>query len=192
MMNLHLSLGLFFVLIFPSSSQQASLDLLNPRLLKAFDALQAWKHVIVSDPKNFTSNWYGLDVCNYNGVYCAPARDDRHIITVAGIDLNHGNIGGSLPEELGLLTDLAVFHINSNRFCGTILKSFQNLRLLYELDVSNNLFAGQFPEVVLCLSSLKFLDIRYNDFKGDVPNKLFDMKPDALFINNNKFASLAK
>ncbi|KAJ1423844.1 Leucine-rich repeat-containing N-terminal, plant-type [Sesbania bispinosa] len=160
---------------------------LNPRLSKAYTALQAWKHSITSDPKNFTSNWRGPHVCNYTGIYCAPAPDDPHMYTVAGIDLNHGNIAGSLPEELGLLTDLALFHINSNRFCGSLPSSFSNLHLLFELDISNNQFSGPFPEVVLCLPSLKFLDIRFNGFQGNVPSRLFDLKLDALFINNNKF-----
>ncbi|KAI3993105.1 hypothetical protein MKX01_009848 [Papaver californicum] len=135
----------------------------------------------------FSSNWYGPDVCSYNGVFCAPALDNPCIKTVAGIDLNHQNIAGSLPRELGLLTDFALFHINSKRFCGTVPEAFKNLRLLFELDISNNRFAGKFPSVVLCLPSLKFLDIRFNKFEGKVPSKLFDLELDALFINNNTF-----
>ncbi|XP_052190557.1 leucine-rich repeat extensin-like protein 6 [Diospyros lotus] len=180
---------LFF---FPSISLRASpssLPLPNPRLLHAYIALQAWKHAITSDPNGFTSNWCGPNVCNYTGVYCAPAPDDTHVTTVAGIDLNHAGIAGYLPEELGLLTDLALLHINSNRFCGSLPESFRFLHLLYELDVSNNLFAGKFPNVVLSLPSLKYLDIRFNGFEGDVPSRVFDLKLDALFINNNRFQS---
>ncbi|EOY05763.1 Leucine-rich repeat (LRR) family protein, putative [Theobroma cacao] len=161
----------------------------NPRLLKAYTALQAWKHAMTSDPNRFTSNWYGPKVCNYTGVYCAPAPDDPYITTVAGIDLNHANIAGTLPEDLGLLTDLALFHINSNRFCGQVPESFRNLNFLHELDISNNRFSGRFPYVVLYLPSLKFLDIRYNQFSGTIPSQLFDLKLDALFVNNNKFQS---
>ncbi|KAK2404786.1 Leucine-rich repeat (LRR) family protein [Trifolium repens] len=158
-----------------------SLPKLNPRLIKAYTALQAWKHTFTSDPKNFTSNWYGPNVCNYTGIYCAPSPDDPYIYTVAGIDINHAKIAGSLPEELGLLTDLALFHINSNSFYGSIPNSFSYLHRLHELDISNNKFSGSFPEPVLCISSLKFLDIRFNNFQGNVPEKLFDLKLDALF-----------
>lgn len=195
MMNPYLTLalcGILFVFIKPSHQQASNSSvppILNPRLLDAFIAFQAWKHSIISDPKNFTSNWCGPNVCNYTGVYCAPPPDDPRTITVAGIDLNHANISGSLPEELGLLTDLALFHLNSNRFYGSIPDSFRHLRLLYELDISNNQFSGEFPSVVLYLPSLKFLDIRFNAFHGKVPSKLFDMQLDALFINNNRFNS---
>ncbi|KAB2009515.1 hypothetical protein E1A91_D10G175600v1 [Gossypium mustelinum] len=161
----------------------------NPRLHKAYIALQAWKHAMISDPNGFTSNWYGPKVCNYTGVFCAASPDDPYVTTVAGIDINHANIAGSLPEELGLLTDLSLFHINSNRFFGKIPESFKKLNLLYELDISNNQFNGGFPYVVLYLPSLKFLDIRFNQFSGSIPSQLFDLKLDALFFNNNNFQS---
>ncbi|MCL7047948.1 hypothetical protein MKW94_019967 [Papaver nudicaule] len=198
---LHLCLlAIFCVLLLSKSSHQAVQDdqnipdlkqgdvyFPNPRLQSAFIALQALKHAIVSDPNKVTSNWYGPDVCSYNGVYCSPAPDAPHIKTVSGIDLNHQNIAGTLPYQLGYLTDLALFHINSNRFCGTIPETFKYMRLLFELDVSNNRFSGKFPWVVLYLPSLKFLDIRFNEFYGDVPSRLFDLKLDAVFINDNKF-----
>ncbi|KAK4388883.1 Leucine-rich repeat extensin-like protein 7 [Sesamum angolense] len=161
----------------------------NPRLENAYIALQAWKEAILSDPKNMTTNWVGPDVCNYKGVFCWPAPDNTCERTVAGIDINHADIAGSLPRELGLLYDLALFHLNSNRFCGTIPQSFVNLRLLFELDLSNNRFAGKFPEVVLHLPSLKYLDIRYNEFEGELPKGLFDKDFDAIFINSNRFSS---
>ncbi|CAE6188708.1 unnamed protein product [Arabidopsis arenosa] len=159
----------------------------NPRLRNAYIALQAWKQAILSDPNNFTTNWIGSDVCSYTGVYCAPALDNRRIRTVAGIDLNHADIAGYLPQELGLLTDLALFHVNSNRFCGTVPHRFNRLKLLFELDLSNNRFAGIFPTVVLQLPSLKFLDLRFNEFEGPVPRELFSKDLDAIFINHNRF-----
>ncbi|PON74858.1 LRR domain containing protein [Trema orientale] len=162
----------------------------NPRLHQAFIALQAWKRVIYSDPNNFTSNWLGPSVCNYTGIYCAPSIDNPDIRVVAGIDLNHADIAGFLPDELGLLTDLALIHLNSNRFCGIVPSTFSNLSLLYELDLSNNRFVGPFPTVVLSLPTLNYLDIRFNDFEGPLPPKLFSKKLDAVFVNNNRFTSL--
>ncbi|XP_011019699.1 PREDICTED: leucine-rich repeat extensin-like protein 3 isoform X1 [Populus euphratica] len=160
----------------------------NPRLRSAYIALQAWKLAIISDPLNLTSNWVGSDVCSYTGVFCATSLDNSSIQTVAGIDLNHGDMAGHLVEELGLLTDIALFHVNSNRFCGKVPRSFKKLKLLYELDLSNNRFAGRFPYVVLDLPKLKYLDLRFNEFEGDLPKELFDKDLDAIFMNHNRFA----
>ncbi|GAA0183300.1 hypothetical protein LIER_30734 [Lithospermum erythrorhizon] len=183
--------GIVILLFVPKLFVQATVEppIVNPRLSKAYIALQAWKMSINSDPKGSTSNWHGMNVCNYTGIYCAPAPDNPHLQTVAGIDMNHADIAGNLPEELGLLIDLALFHVNSNRFSGTVPGSFKNLRLLYELDLSNNRFSGKFPPVLLCLPSMKFLDIRFNKFQGEIPSGLFDLELDALFINDNKFDS---
>ncbi|KAF5185222.1 Leucine-rich repeat receptor-like protein kinase pepr2 [Thalictrum thalictroides] len=162
----------------------------NVRLHQAYVALQAWKRVIYSDPSNVTSNWVGPSVCEYKGLYCAPSTDDPDIQVVAGIDLNHADIAGFLPDEFGLLSDLALLHLNSNRFCGILPPTFANLTLLYELDLSNNRFVGPFPSVVLCLPSLKYLDLRYNEFEGPLPSELFAMKLDAIFVNNNRLTSV--
>ncbi|KAL2460982.1 Protein ECERIFERUM 1 [Abeliophyllum distichum] len=98
-----------------------------------FDIQKIWQasldhgleQAILSDPQNLTTNWVESGVCNYTGVYCAPVPDNPSIRI--GSDLNHGDITGYLPEELDRLTDLGVFHINSNRFCGTVPKKFKNL-----------------------------------------------------------------
>ncbi|PIA35216.1 hypothetical protein AQUCO_03600110v1 [Aquilegia coerulea] len=162
----------------------------NARLHQAYVALQAWKCVIYSDPSNITSNWVGPAVCEYNGLYCAPSTDNPDIQVVAGIDLNHADIAGFLPDEFGLLSDLALLHLNSNRFCGILPPTFANLTLLYELDLSNNRFVGPFPSVVLSLPSLKYLDLRYNEFEGPLPSELFSMNLDAIFVNNNRLTSV--
>ncbi|CAD5312483.1 unnamed protein product [Arabidopsis thaliana] len=159
----------------------------NPKLRQAYIALQSWKKAIFSDPFNFTANWNGSDVCSYNGIYCAPSPSYPKTRVVAGIDLNHADMAGYLASELGLLSDLALFHINSNRFCGEVPLTFNRMKLLYELDLSNNRFVGKFPKVVLSLPSLKFLDLRYNEFEGKIPSKLFDRELDAIFLNHNRF-----
>ncbi|RYR59123.1 hypothetical protein Ahy_A05g024961 isoform A [Arachis hypogaea] len=141
----------------------------NPRLMQAHAALEAWTHCMTSDPNKITSTWSGPNVCNYTGIYCAPAPDDSTIFTVAGIDLKNANISGSLPEDLGLLTDLDFFHINSNRFTGPLPENFTKLAYLYELDISFNQFSGPFPQVVLAIPSLRYLDI-------SIPSSVAKMK----------------
>lgn len=142
----------------PTAAQTATN---NSRLEKAYVALQALKRAITDDPKKLTENWCGPDVCSYRGVYCATAPDDPCARTVASVDLNHGDLAGTLPEELGLLSDLAVFHLNSNRFCGALPDSLRSLHLLHEIDVSNNQLSGTFPSQLLCLPNVQYVDIRY-------------------------------
>ncbi|KAH7533378.1 hypothetical protein FEM48_Zijuj04G0124400 [Ziziphus jujuba var. spinosa] len=174
----------------PAASNSRLHQASNDRLHQAFIALQALKHAIYSDPKNYTTSWVGPSVCSYEGIYCAPALDNPEIQVVAGIDLNHADIAGFLPDELGLLTDLALIHLNSNRFCGILPLTLANLSLLYELDISNNRFVGPFPTVVLSLPTIGYLDLRFNNFEGPVPPELYQKKLDAIFLNDNRLTNI--
>ncbi|KAI3752351.1 hypothetical protein L2E82_24328 [Cichorium intybus] len=106
------------------------------------------------------------------------------LIAVARIDLNHADIAGFLPNELGLLSDLSLLHLNSNRFCGILPLTLSNLTFLIELDLSNNRFVGPFPSVVMSRPSLTFLDLRFNEFEGALPLAFFNKNLYAIFINN--------
>ncbi|KAG4141292.1 hypothetical protein ERO13_D06G067200v2 [Gossypium hirsutum] len=152
------------------------------KLTTAYTALQAWKSAITDDPLGILKTWVGSDVCSYKGVFCAGPGP-----FVAGIDLNHANLQGSLVKELSVLTDISILHLNSNRFSGTVPDTFKDLSSLQELDISNNRFSGPFPAVTLYIPNLVYLDLRFNSFSGPVPEDLFNKRLDAIFLNNNQF-----
>ncbi|KAI4350770.1 hypothetical protein L6164_005189 [Bauhinia variegata] len=161
-----------------------------PRLDRAYTALQAWKSAITDDPLRILDSWNGSDVCSYKGVFCADAQDVMGASIgpfVAGIDLNHANLQGTLVKELSLLAEMSLLHLNSNRFSGMVPDTFRDLSSLEELDLSNNQFSGSFPMVTLYMPSLVYLDLRFNSFSGPLPEDLFNKKLDAIFLNNNHF-----
>ncbi|KAG0497424.1 hypothetical protein HPP92_002115 [Vanilla planifolia] len=82
------------------------------------------------------------------------------------VDLNSAELEGFLPDELGLLADIAVFHANSNRFHGSVPDSLAGLKRVVEFDVSNNRLAGGFPKAALQMPALRYLDLRFNGFDG--------------------------
>ncbi|CAL5322081.1 unnamed protein product [Camellia sinensis] len=141
----------------------------NPRLRTAYIALQAWKEAIFSDPQNLIADWVGFDVCNYTTSISTTA-------TSPGTSRRSSN--SSQISDCFTSTRIA---------SAVVPHKFKNLKLLFELDLSNNRFAGKLPQVVLKLSSLKFLDLRFNEFEGNVSKELFDKDLDAIFINHNRF-----
>ncbi|POO00572.1 LRR domain containing protein [Trema orientale] len=168
----------------PSGSSSAS------SLERAYTALQAWKSAITDDPSGVLKSWVGTDVCSYKGVFCADPRAQMGAPpnpVVAGIDLNHANLQGTLVKELSFLTDVSLLHLNSNRFYGSVPETFKDLTSLQELDLSNNQFSGPFPSVTLNIPNLIYLDLRFNRFSGPLPDDLFIGKLDAIFLNNNQF-----
>ncbi|TYI79567.1 hypothetical protein E1A91_D05G030200v1 [Gossypium mustelinum] len=158
------------------------------KLSSAYTALQAWKSAIADDPMRILETWVGSDVCSYKGVFCAdPQGGVASEPFVAGIDLNHANLLGTLVSELSVLTDISILHLNSNRFSGTVPDSFRELSSLQELDLSNNRLSGPFPTVTLYMPNLVYLDLRFNSFSGPVPQDLFNKGLDAIFLNDNQF-----
>ncbi|XP_008242465.1 PREDICTED: LOW QUALITY PROTEIN: leucine-rich repeat extensin-like protein 4 [Prunus mume] len=150
----------------PSGSSASGLD-------RAYTALQAWKSAISEDPSKILDTWVGSDVCSYKGVFCADSQYEVSAasgLVVAGIDLNHANLKGTLVKELSFLTEMSLLHLNSNRFSGTIPDTFKDLTSLQELDLSI------------------YLDLRFNSFSGPIPEDLFNRRLDAIFLNNNQFA----
>ncbi|XBI18010.1 hypothetical protein VPH35_059910 [Triticum aestivum] len=171
----------------------------NPRLRDAYVALQAWKRAILSDPRNLTASWSGPDVCSYYGVFCAPSQADHYLTVVAAVDLNHADLAGHLPEALGRLADLSVFHVNSNRFCGLIPDNVGNSPASV-LVLANNDFGGCLPasvanmsgtlnEIILMntglkscvppelgmLTALTVLDVSHNQLMGAIPAELANL-----------------
>ncbi|CAN1188946.1 Leucine-rich repeat extensin-like protein 4 [Linum perenne] len=89
----------------------------------AYAALQTWKSAISDDPSLVLDTWVGQNVCSYKGIFCSG-------VVVTGIDLNHANLQGILIDELYLLTDLTLIHLNSNRFHGAIPETFKDFASL--------------------------------------------------------------
>ena len=57
-----------------------------------------------------------------NGIYCLQSKDY--------LELTSGGFVGTLPTELGLLTDLKFLYVSQNSFSGTIPTEIGELQLL--------------------------------------------------------------
>ncbi|KAH7851658.1 hypothetical protein Vadar_014943 [Vaccinium darrowii] len=160
------------------------------KLSRVYTALQSWKSAITDDPNKILDTWVGSDVCGYRGVFCVDPQDglgDQTGPIIAGIDLNHGNLQGTLVKELSLIKDISLLHLNSNRFTGLIPHIFKDLPFLIELDLSNNQLCGPFPIQLLHIPNLIFLDLRFNNFSGPIPEDIFNKRLDVILLNHNKF-----
>ncbi|RYQ95219.1 hypothetical protein Ahy_B08g090281 [Arachis hypogaea] len=114
------------------SSSESNLD-------GAYTALQAWKFAITDDPKKILGTWVGPNVCSYKEVFCDFTEDEMGasasaFSVVASMDLNHANFQGTLVKELFLLTDMSLFHLNSNSYFSRTIPQelfYKNLDALF-------------------------------------------------------------
>ena len=91
---------------------------------------------------------------------------------VTGLDLSYNRLSGTLPPEIGDLTELRVLYLQYNRLSGTIPLEIGSLTQLRELLLYRNDFSGTIPLEIGGLTKLIELDLSYNDLSGTIPPEI--------------------
>lgn len=91
---------------------------------------------------NWTDNtgWMGAvgTECDWYGVTCSSG-------SVSRIGLYRNSLSGSIPAELGNLTNLTTLYLYDNSLSGSIPAELGNLTSLIRLDLYNNSLSGSIP-----------------------------------------------
>ncbi|KAJ0768861.1 putative protein kinase RLK-Pelle-LRR-XI-1 family [Helianthus annuus] len=193
-----LLLLLLMILLFFMLSEETTANGFNKSLeAQALVATNWWPHVNVSD-----------DYCNWYEIYCNEAGSVTDIYLY---DENlEGNLGsldfssfpnlvilyickcgveGSIPEQIGLLSNLNELSLWGNQLTGNLPVSFSNLTDLEYLYLSNNHFSGDLPHSFTNLIRLKTLYLDSNSFSGEFPVSLTNLiHLEDLSLSTNNFS----
>ncbi|KAF3949107.1 hypothetical protein CMV_024976 [Castanea mollissima] len=112
------------------------------------------------------------------------------------LDLGINALSGTLPKELGNLTELIVFlgklvkleqlYFDSSGVSGAIPSTFANLKSLVTVWASDTELTGRIPDFIGNWSKLTTLDLSFNNITGQIPNALFNLSSlSFLFLGNN-------
>ncbi|CAB9522591.1 STYKc [Seminavis robusta] len=89
------------------------------------------------------------------------------------LNISDAGLKGTLPFELGYLTELRELCIHKNQLQGTVPELiFAQLQYLYVVDLSQNYFQGNIPTAIWTLPTLRFAYLHGNAFTGTVPQEL--------------------
>ncbi len=102
------------------------------------------------------------DPCDWVGVTCADG-------SVTGLVLFDNLLSGSIPPELGNLTNLQSLQIYFNRLTGPIPPELGSLTNLTSLDLSSNQLIGSIPPELGKLTSVNLLILTRNQLSGSIP-----------------------
>jgi len=105
---------------------------------------------------------------------------------VARVDLYSNSLRGSLPSELGQLTNLQVLDFYNNQLTGTIPSELGQLVNLQALDLSFNQLTGTIPSELGQLANLDVLVLNNNQFTGIIPTEFAQLtRLKYLYLRNN-------
>lgn len=129
-------------------------------------------------------NWSGLidpwpvdvegDECSWDNIVC---ECDNEICTVTELYFNGTYVYGSIPDDIGLLTNLEILDIHSSNINGAINSNIGNLSNLKHLRISSNWgISGTIPESFGNLVNLETLTIQDNpNLIGSLPGSFANL-----------------
>ena len=107
---------------------------------------------------------------------------------VIGLYLGENGLSGSMPPELGNLSNLQRLRLNSNQLTGEIPPKLGSLSSLVELYLSDNQLTGSIPPELGNLSSLEWLHLSDNQLTGSIPPELGNLSNlIGLYLSGNQF-----
>jgi len=112
--------------------------------------------------KPCSSSWIGI-ICSCNTLPC----------TITSLSISQCNLQGSIPTEIGDLSDLNNLIFSSDKgLTGTIPVQLYSLNKLVELRLAYCGFTGKIATEVGNLVDLKILSFDSNKFSGMIPTQL--------------------
>lgn len=108
------------------------------------------------------------------------------------LELDFDELSGSIPTEIGDLTEIEVLVIREN-LVGEIPASIGQLSELKILDLSNNNLSGNIPETFKNLKKLEKVYLYNNNLSGEIPQEIETAWSKIWFIHlgNNSFSGKA-
>ena len=94
---------------------------------------------------------------------------------VARLDLRGMGLDGTIPGELGLLSNLTLLNLRTNQLSGTIPAELGRLTRLRRLWIHSSGLTGSIPPELGNMTGLWGLNLRDNDLTGSIPTALGDL-----------------
>ena len=154
----------------------------NPGLVADCEALLAARDTL---PSSGTLNWSGSTaIASWDGVTI-----DGSPLRVTSLVLSDSQLTGTIPPELGNITNLEILSLTRNQLTGPIPVGLGSLTNLRELSLGENQLTGMIPAELGSLTKLDWLYLSGNQLSGEVPSSLGSLtKLDWLYLSDNQLS----
>ncbi len=113
----------------------------------------------------YKTNWGDAYIYDWVGVITQGEK-------VTHLDLYENNLTGTIPSELGSLTNLQYLDLYENNLTGTIPSELGSLTNLQNLNLDGNNLSGTIPAELGSLTNLQNLNLDGNNLSGTIPREL--------------------
>jgi len=135
-----------------------------------------------TDGPNWTNTWdLTLPIEFWHGVIT------NQFGCVSVLDLRENELAGTIPSDIGNLTDLQELELDRNQLNGTIPTDIGNLTNLQELELDRNHLIGTIPTDIGNLTNLQVLELDRNQLNGAIPTEIGNLiNLQVLDLNRNQ------
>ncbi len=91
---------------------------------------------------------------------------------ISQLDLSYNNLDGTIPPELGNLTQLQFLYLNNNQLQDSIPLELGALPLLRVMALNDNQLTGNIPAALGNLAELRYMRLSNNQLTGNIPVQL--------------------
>ncbi|VXD15923.1 T9SS type A sorting domain-containing protein [Marinoscillum sp. 108] len=137
-----------------------------------------------------SNNWLAGSVDTWHGVTVSGGRVVSLDLSDDGtLSYNGNNLTGTIPEDVGNLSELTFLSMAGNALTGTLPTTLGNLTSVQYMYLSTNSLSGSIPPELGNMTSLTALTLFDNQLTGSVPAELADATAlDLLYIGDNSLS----
>lgn len=130
-----------------------------------------------------------LSSCGLNG--SIPPQIGK-LTELTHLDLSGNFLTGELPVSLANLTQLVELHLSQNHIYGSIPSKIGSMKNLIDLNLGDNHLVGAIPPSLSQLTKLTFLYLNGNQINGSIPLEIGNLENLIyLLLNDNNLTGLS-
>mmetsp|Transcript_7252 Transcript_7252/g.10922 ORF Transcript_7252/g.10922 Transcript_7252/m.10922 type:complete len:1551 (-) Transcript_7252:120-4772(-) len=148
-------------------------------------------------------DWYGISCSNRrtgdghvykinlgkNGLDGTIPTEIGTLSNLLGLSLSQNDLDGAIPTEIGKLSSFFELNLYDNHLSGTIPSELGQLNAFFnplDLDLSTNHLNGSIPSELGLISGMNSLNLSYNHLSGSIPSEIGLLYTlEFLFLSNN-------
>ncbi len=143
------------------------------------------------------ATWHGISINSNgrvqgiylveNGIQGTLPPEIGDLTNLKWLFLNGNEIRGAIPDTITQLTNLEDLWLGENQLGGPIPEGMDSMTNLRNLALDDNDISGGLPATMMSMSNLRYLNLQHNDLAGSIPANIGDMKSlEVIKLNNNR------